>query len=941
MNFNHAVQGGNLKISMAADDFIRMNQVQAQLQQRVDQLSTRCGAFENEIRAQIQAREQERQQAEQISSRYCELGNALRAQVQARQTIESQLFQEKRGRQACENEIESLRQQLHQERLRTDGMWGAGRPVHNPASIPLRIVPVGDSRMDQAQAREVGLHEPVNPSYSSEPSSGGPLMSHYPLQIPEEDREAIRARMLKDRGPSSTWGDTPTTGTPAPAPASSQDMDTAPRAPSPGAKVSGPSRDDGVSQNEITTSEVHQQEETGAADVDSEETEDDCAANDMEIDEDYDRCVHHITTPESNINLDCAGEQRPCGDHDANEPASVESSTAAENVVTNPTAFEGDRCAHDTTTSASSINHGCPREQGLCADHGANEVASLESSTAAEHVTYPTAFEEDRSDHDTTTSASSTTFGCAGKQEQGDEDDADESISLASPPTVAEHVISSTAAGEDRYADDTTTSASSTTLDCRGKQEPCNEDGDDESASLASGPTAGEKVVANRGVTSVKTEHGAVPCSSAAPAAPTTACKSVPSSSAADDQQVKKAAGISSLSGGGGTPPPTVKTEAISSRTSTAVSRQAAVASAGSTSPSPISSHQLFSSYIGALPYSVDDREARDVDTQGGDDCNSSPSTGRDRYSHNTFCSSCKGFRTEHEAIAKCAACPRMLCRTCAGRKGEKVPPGANADDILLCPDKCLCQKRDSEFTKPRGGTDPQAHLLKQLRKHDLAHMFLKPVEVEENPDYLTYISRDDMIDLGTMTTKMLKRKQYQSSRGKLMFRRDLKRIWENCWKFAGHTPESCEQEAAGIVRCTIILEAMINKFYEAYMEEKELVTDQDSWLAERERRHKKKFAMCANPSGGAKQYEPEPSVAAAKFRHDSDDDVDLDEENRRIGTTVRRKRKFVLSDDDDDDRNGDTPCPASASTVKAGLDPNICALAEIGEHLKRSSGKT
>lgn len=344
-----------------------------------------------------------------------------------------------------------------------------------------------------------------------------------------------------------------------------------------------------------------------------------------------------------------------------------------------------------------------------------------------------------------------------------------------------------------------------------------------------------------------------------------------------------------------------------------------------------------------APPDSVDDSEAREVDTRGGgDDYDSSQSTGRDRLSHNTFCSSCKSFRTEQQALAKCVACPRMLCRTCAGRKGEEVPLGVNADDIMFGPDKCFCQKRDSEFTKPPGGKDPQAHLLKQLQKHDLAYMFLEPVNVEENPDYLAYISRDDMIDLGTMSTKMNKRKQYQSSRGKLMFRGDLKRMWENCWKFAGHTPESSRKEAAGIVRCTIILEAMVDKFYEAYMEKKELVTDQESWLAEQERRHNQKFVMCANPSSGGMQDESEPRVAAAEFEDDSDHDVDLDEEDRRIGAIVRRKRKFVLSDSDDDCDDGE-PCitTESKSADQAGLDPTICTLASIGEHLKHSSGKT
>lgn len=341
-----------------------------------------------------------------------------------------------------------------------------------------------------------------------------------------------------------------------------------------------------------------------------------------------------------------------------------------------------------------------------------------------------------------------------------------------------------------------------------------------------------------------------------------------------------------------------------------------------------------------AHPDSVDDRETHAVDRRWeGDDIEFKQATDlrMDRRSHNTFCSSCKSFRTDQEALAKCAACPRMLCRTCAGRKGEKVPRGVNADDIVLSPDKCLCQKRDSEFPKPPGNVDPHAHLLKQLKKHDLAHMFLEPVNVEENTDYLSYISRDDMIDLGTMTTNMTKRKQYQSSRGKVMFRRDLMRMWENCWTFAGHTPECPAEKTAGIVRCTLILEAMVRKFYNAYMEEIQLVTDEESWLAERERRHHEKFDMCARPGGGM-QDELEPPVAAAKYEDDSEDNMDLDEENRRIGATVVRKRKFVFRDDDDCD--DDKPV-SKASALKEGLDGNICALAAIGQQLKHSSSKT
>lgn len=332
------------------------------------------------------------------------------------------------------------------------------------------------------------------------------------------------------------------------------------------------------------------------------------------------------------------------------------------------------------------------------------------------------------------------------------------------------------------------------------------------------------------------------------------------------------------------------------------------------------------------LPSSVDNRDAPDVGRRRKGDSSSGfklePAL-RDRYSHNTFCSACKSFRTEEEALAKCAACPRILCRTCAGEEDEEVPRGKNADDIIFTPDKCRCPKRDSEFPKPLRGTDPQAHLLKQLKEHDLAHMFLEPVKVEENPGYLNRITHEDMIDLGTITTKMEKRKQYQSPRGKLMFRRDIKRMWENCWKFAGHTPKSSKEEAAGIVRCTLILEAMVHKFCEAYMEEGELVFDKESWPADQERRHKRKFVMCANPSPTSPT-----SPASGGGWHDGDGP---DEENSRIGATVGPKRKSALDDDGEPPNNA----KVSASTTEEGFDRNLCTLAEIGQQLRDSSGKT
>lgn len=203
---------------MAASDFIGMRQQRERLQQQVERLTNRCYDLEDEVDTQIQARRAS-------DSRVFELEQACRAR---------------------EADVEALRSQLHQERLRADAMSKGVKPVHNPASIPLRIVAVGDSRTDLAVAGGLSLNDSVSPSNPSEPSPGPvPPLSQYPCEIPEEDREAIRTRMLKDRGPY----------TQAPA-ASPQGVEETPRAPSRGAHVSGPSLDDGEMPSFQSTSRV-------------------------------------------------------------------------------------------------------------------------------------------------------------------------------------------------------------------------------------------------------------------------------------------------------------------------------------------------------------------------------------------------------------------------------------------------------------------------------------------------------------------------------------------------------------------------------------------------------------------------------------------------------------------------------------------------------------
>lgn len=250
MNFDDAFPAANPNISMSADDFIRMKNLQEGLKQQNEQLLRRCGAVQEQSQQLSRRCGALQEQNQQLSRRCGALEDQLRMQMQARQERESQLFQVQQGRQARENEIMALREQLHQERLRADAMCRAGGPVPNPASIPLRIVPVGDSRTDEAEAREFGRNDSVNPSnpssHPSEPSPGPePPMSQYPCEIPEKDRKAIRARMLKDRGPNTPLApDPPAVDTQAPA-ASPHDVEMAPRAPSPGVHVYGSFHNDG------------------------------------------------------------------------------------------------------------------------------------------------------------------------------------------------------------------------------------------------------------------------------------------------------------------------------------------------------------------------------------------------------------------------------------------------------------------------------------------------------------------------------------------------------------------------------------------------------------------------------------------------------------------------------------------------------------------------
>lgn len=310
----------------------------------------------------------------------------------------------------------------------------------------------------------------------------------------------------------------------------------------------------------------------------------------------------------------------------------------------------------------------------------------------------------------------------------------------------------------------------------------------------------------------------------------------------------------------------------------------------------------------------------------------------RDRYQHCTFCSSCEIFRTDLHAVAKCEACPRILCRKCASQKGEEVPCVRNAEDTAFPADKCLCQSKDSEFPKPRKGKDPKAHLLKHLRRHDLSLMFREPVDVEDNPGYLDVVLREQMMDLGTLMIRTVKHKKYQSSRGQKLFRDDIKKIWINCWSYAGYGDHSTG-EVAGIVRCTIILEVMVQKYYTSCMEEEqELVGDKESWQAASDRRKKEEFARCARFSGGFSGEEV--PFAPEEFKDGVDEETDVEDESSRIGAAVGHKRKFI-EDDDDFLSDAETVVELATRSSEDCLDRNMCALAAIGESFHPSGMKS
>lgn len=275
----------------------------------------------------------------------------------------------------------------------------------------------------------------------------------------------------------------------------------------------------------------------------------------------------------------------------------------------------------------------------------------------------------------------------------------------------------------------------------------------------------------------------------------------------------------------------------------------------------------------------------------------------RDRYRHVTYCSLCFEPRTDLQAVALCELCPRILCRGCAAGLGVKIPAAPDARDTTLPADTCLCLTWDSNFPKPPEGTSADAHLLQQLFAHDLSLQFREQVDIAENPGYLGVITRNEMMDLGTVNEKMVN-KQYQTTRGQRMFRRDVKQVWFNCRKFAGYKPED-EAPVAGIVACTLILEAMVDKFYRSYIPETALTFDEDSWLNTEEHTKQHQTQTLEGPLKRlqARVDDVEYPVAAAECE-DSDEETvsESGSESEGVAETVgtrssvaaaRLKRKF------------------------------------------------
>ena len=307
-----------------------------------------------------------------------------------------------------------------------------------------------------------------------------------------------------------------------------------------------------------------------------------------------------------------------------------------------------------------------------------------------------------------------------------------------------------------------------------------------------------------------------------------------------------------------------------------------------------------------------------------------------DRYLYVTFCSVCREPREERKAVALCQLCPRMFCGVCAGSLGQTVDPAPGASDVLLPGDSCVCLQRDSEFPKPPEDVRPEVHLLEQLIAHNLSLQFREPVDVLDNPGYLGVITRSEMMDLDTMKENM-RRKRYETTRGQRQFRLDVKQIWLNCWKFAGCSRED-DAPLPGIVSCALILERMVGKFCDAYMQgEQELFGNPAGNRSRRER-----FAHAAQNSTTSGESEEEPEFEESDEETESEPEPEMVDILPLADALPGRKRKAAPPVDgmvicSDTDR----PHEECAASLAKKVEPAeiLCSLAGIGEKLLTGSG--
>lgn len=242
MDFNSA------PVSISAGDFFQMKQQIDNLGAENVALKNRVGILESENFM--------------LSTSYSRLQNEVAAQVRARVTSDRKVAA------LTSSLAEALEEQ---QRLRATSMRiepVGTSTMSNPASVPLRIISVGSSRTEMAVDGELGSLVLANATdehaNASGPSPDPASPKRYPDEIPEKDRNAIRTRMLQDRGPNVSPPaasrqlrlEEASLGAPAPAaisggttPASStRGSDEAPRYPSlPAADVSGPLGDGEIS----------------------------------------------------------------------------------------------------------------------------------------------------------------------------------------------------------------------------------------------------------------------------------------------------------------------------------------------------------------------------------------------------------------------------------------------------------------------------------------------------------------------------------------------------------------------------------------------------------------------------------------------------------------------------------------------------------------------